>query len=220
MQPMPTTRRSPIPVTRVPRGRKGAARGSQRVVDVLASLNRLLKERSIAEVTVEDIAAGAGMSRSAFYFYFSSKNDALVAAFTSVHEEMLAAAATFLDGTEDVSAALRTTFSGVAEVYRQHRHLISAVADSGALDPTLRGVMTQFIEGFIPPLAARVEADRTDGVAPPGPPAEDVLRSLLWMNERTLYQEMRKRRPQSAEVVEVLATIWERTLYDTQPHGR
>jgi AcrR family transcriptional regulator len=197
-----------------PRGRKRASRGEVRIVEVMASLERLLQERSIAEVTVEDIAAGAGMSRSAFYFYFSSKHDALAAAAAGVRAQMIERAAPFLQrGDGDPGRALREAFTGVGEVFSEHRHVLRAVAEAGGVDPALRRLWREWIEGFVPVVAPRVEADRAAGRALPGPPAADLVRALLWLNERSFYHELSGPDPDLAHTVEIIATVWERAIY-------
>jgi AcrR family transcriptional regulator len=48
--------------------RRRPNRGEERRVALLASLERLLEGRPLAEISIEDIASGAGVTRSAFYF--------------------------------------------------------------------------------------------------------------------------------------------------------
>ena len=52
---------------------------------------RLLEERSIAEISVDDLAKGAGISRPTFYFYFPSKDAVLFTLFERVIREADAA---------------------------------------------------------------------------------------------------------------------------------
>src|SRR5215467_13986156 len=60
------------------RGRRGTrASGDDRERAILATAERLLEERSLSEISVDDLARGAGISRPSFYFYFPSK-DAVV----------------------------------------------------------------------------------------------------------------------------------------------
>ncbi|MFY9767921.1 MAG: helix-turn-helix domain-containing protein, partial [Mycobacterium sp.] len=60
--------------TRSSRGRRSARpSGDDREQAILATAERLLEERSFAEISVDDLAKGAGLSRPTFYFYFKSK---------------------------------------------------------------------------------------------------------------------------------------------------
>jgi AcrR family transcriptional regulator len=182
---------------------------------VLGSLDRLLQTRSIAEVTVEGIAEGAGMSRSAFYFYFASKHDALAAAVRTINDAMLERGQPWLNpvpGT-DPGQALQRSFAGIAEVFEEHRHLISAVAEGAAIDPGLRELWQQWIEDFVGAVAPRIEAERAAGRALPGPEAEALARTLLWGNERAFYIEAIKPEPDLQGVAAIIATVWQRAIY-------
>src|ERR1700722_19737602 len=73
-----TTEQQTAARTPAGRGRRSArAAGDEREQAILRTAEQLLAERSLAEISVDDLAQGAGLSRSAFYFYFASK-DAVV----------------------------------------------------------------------------------------------------------------------------------------------
>src|SRR5918994_7455900 len=60
------------------RGRRASrASGDDRERAILETAERLLEERPLSEISVDDLARGAGISRPTFYFYFPSK-DAVV----------------------------------------------------------------------------------------------------------------------------------------------
>src|SRR5213078_5343648 len=68
----------PTPV-RTTRGRRAPrATGEDRERDILATFERLLEERPLHEISVDDLARGAGISRPTFYFYFASKEAVLL----------------------------------------------------------------------------------------------------------------------------------------------
>ena len=61
-------------------------------------LERLLEDRPFAEISVDDLAKGAGISRPTFYFYFPSKDAVLLTLFERVIVE---ADATFEGRADD-----------------------------------------------------------------------------------------------------------------------
>lgn len=64
--------------TRAPRGRRAARpSGDDREAAILATARQLLETKKFADISVDDLAKGAGISRPTFYFYFPSK-DAVV----------------------------------------------------------------------------------------------------------------------------------------------
>src|SRR5215203_2539546 len=87
----------PNPAAAGGRGRRGArASGDDRERAILETAEQLLEERPLSEISVDDLAKGAGISRPTFYFYFPSKDavvltiiDRLVAAAAGSREEAL-----------------------------------------------------------------------------------------------------------------------------------
>src|SRR5215211_3768567 len=62
-----------------PRGRRvPRPSGDDRELAILATAERLLAEKPLAAVSVDDLARGAGISRPTFYFYFPSKDAVLL----------------------------------------------------------------------------------------------------------------------------------------------
>src|SRR5436305_13373466 len=56
------------------RGRRAARVSAQeREAAILDTAEQLLESRSVQEISVDDLARGAGISRPSFYFYFPSK---------------------------------------------------------------------------------------------------------------------------------------------------
>src|SRR4051812_4897624 len=66
-------------VSPAPRGRRAARpSGDDRELAILTTAERLLAERPLATISVDDLARGAGISRPTFYFYFASKDAVLL----------------------------------------------------------------------------------------------------------------------------------------------
>src|ERR687894_2448154 len=84
---------------------------------VLRATEELLEESApFAELGIERIATRAGISRTAFYFYFRDKRELLVRLTEEVNAQLLAAASTWWSGESD----LRSALSAIAELYREH----------------------------------------------------------------------------------------------------
>lgn len=63
----------------LPRGRRTARpSGDDRELAILATAENLLEDRPLADISVDDLAKGAGISRPTFYFYFPSKEAVLL----------------------------------------------------------------------------------------------------------------------------------------------
>src|SRR5690349_3276456 len=80
---------SAAPVSaRSQRGRRAPrVSGDERERAILQTAERLLEERPLREISVDDLARGAGISRPTFYFYFASKEAVLLALLDRLVEE-------------------------------------------------------------------------------------------------------------------------------------
>ena len=77
------------------RGRRPARlSGDDRELAILATAERLLTEKTLAAISVDDLARGAGISRPTFYFYFPSKDAVLLRLLDRVVAEAVSASAT------------------------------------------------------------------------------------------------------------------------------
>ena len=67
-------------MTTTPRSRRTTSRrkGDDNERAILETAERLLAQTPLAEISVADLAAGAGISRSSFYFYFGSKDEVVL----------------------------------------------------------------------------------------------------------------------------------------------
>ena len=85
---------------------------------MLRATEELLREgASFAELGIERIATRAGISRTAFYFYFRDKRELIMRLTQDVNAELLDAAATWWSGQAD----LRTALARIAAIYERAR---------------------------------------------------------------------------------------------------
>lgn len=192
--------------------RRGPTRGDRRRRAILEAVEGLLRERSIGELSVEEVARAAGLSRSAFYFYFESKYAALGAALGGVWEEMTLGAAPFFEGSPDPPGTyVRRALRDVGAAWSKHEHLLVAMVEASAADEGARDLWDAWIGRFVALVAERIEAERAAGRAPAGPPGAHALAEvLLAMNERAYYNHTRRHSPaeEAERMVEALAAVW------------
>jgi AcrR family transcriptional regulator len=203
-------------------GRSRRARrpsGDDRERALLATAERLLEERPLAEISVDDLARGAGISRSTFYFYFASKEAVVLALLDRVVAEARAARAQALAGSAGGRAAWRAALVTVRDTFRDHRALTVAATELLAASPEVRSLWSSALEDFVAETATAIEAERARGAAPPGPPARDLAVALNWMNERVIQVSVAGHGPGLEEdaLLDVLLTVWLRTIYGSDP---
>lgn len=189
-----------------------SSKGDARRGAMLEALERLLRDRPLSAVGVSDITEAAGVVRSAFYFYFPSKEAAVAELLGEVADELLTVAAPFLDVAHgrDLEAVGRTMRRTVA-AWAEHRHLVLATIDARGGNAEVRQLWDGWIDRFVGPVAASIAAERDAGNAPSGPDPVLLARLLLSMNERALERHARGEDDPSftdEQLADALTTTW------------
>lgn len=224
MATVPKAETPPPPATPKARGRRATrASGDDRERAILETAERLLEERPLSEISVDDLAKGAGISRPTFYFYFPSKDavvltiiDRLVAAAAGSRGEALAV---LVQG--DPRAGLRQSLEDLYAAFRSRRAVVLAAAELRTTNEEARALWAEVMEGWVADVTAVIEAERARGVAPPGQPARDLAIALVQMNERVQYATFAGESPslEDDRVLDVLVDIWLRAIYGTADPG-
>jgi AcrR family transcriptional regulator len=197
--------------------------GDDREQAILVTAEKLLEERSLHDISVDDLARGAGISRPTFYFYFPSKEAVLLTLLDRMVEEARANRGEALERfTEDPVHWLRHAITAIYETFRSHRAVSLAAADAQATSDEVRELWARVMEGFVDETAMAIEAERARGAAPAGVPARELAIALNSMNERVLQGTFAGYQPaiDERDVVDVLVSIWLGAIYGTnQPRG-
>ena len=185
---------------------------------LLASAERLLADRKIADLTVADVLGDAGVSRASFYFYFASKHDLVIALSEQIMGEVEQTAMPWLERAElEPAEALRAATRDTLGVWQRHGAVLRAIAESWHASPELGDLWGGFVQRFVGRARAQIERERASGVAPQeGPDAGALAAALIWMNERAFYLWSSRSEPELAEaetVVETLTAIWLDAIY-------
>lgn len=202
------------------RSRRGSRpSGDDRELAILATAERLLDERPLNEISIDDLARGAGISRPTFYFYFPSKDAVLL----SLLERVAAEASSSVYVTtpeqlaEDPAAHWRAAIDSFFSTFSSHRSVAVACAQSRSTNPEVRDLWATIMSASIQLTAQAIDAERARGAAPPGVPAADLAIALNQMNERAMYATFADEQPAIAreDVVDVLLRVWLCSIYLT-----
>jgi len=201
------------------RGRRAArVSAGERESAILATAERLLEQRSPQQISVDELARGAGISRPSFYFYFPSKEAVFLALIDRLVEEADAGRAQLLERlAEDPAARWREGLETIFAVFGAHRAVALAGAELRALSVEARELWSGVMENWVADAARAIEAERARGAAPEGVPARELAVALVSMNERVLYAAFTGEAPALAEdrLLEVLLPIWLNAIYGT-----
>jgi TetR/AcrR family transcriptional regulator, ethionamide resistance regulator len=190
--------------------------GDEREALILATAERLLEGKKFADISVDDLAKGAGLSRPTFYFYFPSKEAVLLA----LLEPLIAQADKGFDGAvESLPADPRRAFREGIRIFFNAFGSHSVVARAGtealATSPDIRATWSAFMQKWINQTAALIDYERRRGAAPDNIGALDLATSLNLMNERAMTATLVAEDGAVAQdrIVDTLAHIWLTSIY-------
>ena len=205
-----------LPGARANRGRRSTRpSGDDREQAILATARRLLEERSFAEISVDDLAKGAGLSRPTFYFYFPSKEAVLL----SLVEPLIAHADSGFDGALSLPAdprrAFRDGINTFFTAFASEPAMARAGAEALATNPEVRSLWSGIMAKWIGQTAALITAERERGAAPQTIPAVELATALNQMNERAMLAAVSGEAGAvpAARMVDTLAHIWMNAIY-------
>ena len=213
------------------RGRRAARlSGDERQRAILVAAERLLGEKAFADVTIDDLARGAGISRPTFYFYFASKQAVLLTLLDQVaHEAEKRTAEVFSDLSTAPSAAWRKAIEAFARTFAAHRGVSVAAAAARSSEPELAAEWATLTNRWIDATAAAIRAERDRGASPAGPEPRLLASALNLLNERVITAALTGLDPAGPplpaaalpgaveETVETLLHIWLTSIYGAVP---
>lgn len=158
------------------RRRGGPTKGEQREAAILAATRELLNTRSVNDLTIDEIAKAAGVSRTSFYFYFPTKQAVVAALLGDLWEEFGHTYAWF-DSVGPDRPGLREHHDAVARVWREHRSTLSCTTGLVDYEPLVEWAdkaQRRFVEGLV----AKIERDRLAGFIGLGIDDEPLARMI------------------------------------------
>jgi AcrR family transcriptional regulator len=182
--------------------------------DVLRATEKLLTEgTSWADLGVERIATTAGISRTAFYFYFADKRELLLRLTEDVNEQLYHEADRWYSGEADDEEEIREALSKIAELYVEHQALLKVIVEVSTYDEAVATHWRALIGRFVEATRVRIEDEQAAGKAAAFPAAPTAF-GLVWMCERMLYQLAVQDPPfDRDEAIEALVRIFMRSVY-------
>lgn len=203
------------------RGRRvKRASGDEREAAIRETLEELLAERRLHEISIDDLAKGAGISRPTFYFYFPSKEAVLL----SLLDEMVSIADAGSDAAQalieqDPARYLRDALAAYVTVFGMHRNVAVAGNEAAVTSPEVRELWEPVRERWVSAATSAIEAERERGAAPQGMPARELAIALLNMNEGVIQTTFSGMQPALDEerIVEVITHIWLSAVYGGNP---
>ena len=181
---------------RAPRSRAAAPASPSRPRGtlILDALERLLAHAPLDSLDVEAIATEAGITRTRFYAYYTSKNDALAALLRRMIDVRNAAYqhpdSWFAGRGPEVRPrdAVRATIEMAIDVAWPHRFVLREACDLWTAAPEVRDAWLDVINAAAGHHEAAIIRERERGVAPQGCDARHTAEALAWQAERLCFR--------------------------------
>jgi AcrR family transcriptional regulator len=210
----------PLPSTSARGRRSKRPSGDERERAIRETLGKLLEERPFNDISIDDLARGAGISRPTFYFYYGSKEAVLLALMAEIVLEA--------DAVSDVAQAaieqdpqhfLRQALAAYVTTFGSHRWVIIACNQAAATNPRVRELWNLIRERWVQMGADGITAERKRIGLTGLLPARELSIALLNMNEGVMYSMFAGEQPSIAEdrVLDVLTNVWANAVYEDRP---
>jgi AcrR family transcriptional regulator len=181
---------------------------------LLEATESLLAEgASFADLGVERIATEAGITRTAFYFYFSDKRELLMALTADVNELLLEQANLWWSGEGEPAVRLERALTNVARLFGEHAVLLKALGEVATYDEQVAQHWQHLIGQFLEATEQRILDEQATGLATCSNPSATAF-ALTWMTEGVLNQQiLQQGLPPDPQMIEALVEIWVRSVY-------
>ncbi|MGH7963049.1 MAG: TetR/AcrR family transcriptional regulator [Candidatus Binatia bacterium] len=200
--------------TRRTRAKRG---GTKPTVEarLLAATERLLSQgHSFAMLSIEQLAAEAGMARATFYLHFRDKGELVARLMDYFTQELTESFGTWVQNAniaerKDVRAAV----SGMVETFKAHQAIVVAVRDTMPHDKVVEVLFEKMMETISAMAQRSLGTVKRQGRSRPGA-TEDVADTLAWIVALYCTYCMDKREGVSVErVAKALGYICESAIF-------
>jgi AcrR family transcriptional regulator len=207
---------TPSPLHLTPQATTRIEKSEQTRTAILNAALDFIWSRPFREMTVNELMANTGASRSAFYQYFNDLHDVMEFLLKMLQEEILNVDEPWLMGVGDPVELLRETLSGLVDVCYERGPFLRGIIDAATNDARLEKAWMDFLISFDEAGTARIEADQKQGLIP-ALDAYLVVFALNRLNAYTLPQAFGQhpRKPKEP-VLETMERIWISTLYGSE----
>ncbi len=127
----------------------------QRILEVA---RELLDERAWSDIPLEDVMAGAGLTRTAFYRHFDDRDQVLLALLDELGLELAIPAEPWQRQADPASDPLRRGLEELTAVFVAHGPVLAAIADAAGRDAEV-AARYDALAARLSPRPSRMRAD-------------------------------------------------------------
>ena len=198
------------------RGAPTAKRAAVQASVLEATVALLDEGASYADLNIERIATRAGISRTAFYFYFRDKRELLLRLTEDVTDELYRQGDIWFSGDGEPTTELAQALGNIGALYREHGAVLRAIVQAAATDDEVAVFWHAILDRFVDATARRIDELRADGGTVVAEDARACAFALCWMIERAFNQQLVLGEPIAHDqLVAALSGIFVRAVYGT-----
>lgn len=202
---------------RSPTDRRPAVRSDMRREAILDALDEWLRASSLETVNIAEIAKQAGVSRSAFYFYFENKAAAVAALMERIIDEVDMVNTEFVAGEANPRDRVNAMLDGLFDTCDRYRHVFAAMLEARGSSAAVREIWDSARESFGPSVADLIAAQRhSPSFRSPLEAAPDprvLALVLLEFNDRIIERFILGGPLSREELTDAAAAVWLSTVY-------
>lgn len=197
--------------------RRGPNRGDERRSALLAALDSLLKDDvRLDDINIAQLSQRAGVTRSAFYFYFENKAMAVMALLEQMYDDAAVATDYLLETDVEPGVRIHKVVASLFDSVDHQPHAYRALLEARASSPTIRDDWARGLAGFADEVATMITAEREAGKAVPGADAGTLATVLLDLNDRAVERYASGSDLNRDHHIHALTSIWVRAIYGTE----
>ncbi|MCO5314942.1 MAG: TetR/AcrR family transcriptional regulator [Solirubrobacterales bacterium] len=194
--------------------RRRHERVRQELID--AALN-LSVRRSFKDLTVENVAREAGVTRSAFYVYFGDKEELLLGALEDLIVSHQARLGRCWRDTGNPRRDVESAIYSICRIYADSSDLLGLAAEAATYDEEVRELWGSVLESVTEGTSDEIVRLQRAGEIPDAIDAAAVAEGLVLMTERSLQFHLAQGESSADEVAASLVKVWWPTLFGPEP---
>lgn len=193
--------------------RRSVNRGDLRRSALLRAFDELLREQTLEEVNVAEISRRAGVTRSAFYFYFENKASAVLALMAELYDDASDATDLLVKAEGDPGPRIRQVITTLFDAVDRTPHAYRALLEARATNAGVREAWDAGLADFAGQIAEMIERERAAGHAVDGAPAAALAAVLLDVNNHAVERHALGSGPARADHIDALTHLWTVGIY-------
>ncbi|MFT4034074.1 MAG: TetR/AcrR family transcriptional regulator [Patulibacter sp.] len=189
---------------------------------ILASTQAVINDGVLwHQLGIRQITERAELSRTAFYEFFSSKNEVLEQLIRGVYEELALGVREVLDpmsrGYFDLTL-VRPALAAVVRFAERHGYTYRALLDASGEDAALAQLWHELVAAFTEVVALSIDVARAEHPeAPRTASSRPTARALVLMTERCLIGGAPAPPGADGALIDALVNIWDRAVFGLSP---